>query len=102
MEVENWDIFEDGPLTEAALRKKLEALGYKVTRYNYPPGMYFGPHRHDVDKIDAVLSGFFRITMGGESVVLEPGDYVHVPRGVEHSAEAVGEAPVVSLDAVKK
>lgn len=101
MEIEHWDIFEDGPLTEPALRKKIESLGYKVTRYSYPPGMYFGPHRHEVDKIDAVLSGYFRITMGADSEVLEPGDYVFVPRGVEHSAEAVGESPVVSLDAIK-
>lgn len=102
MQVEHWDIFQDGPLTEQSLRRKLEALGYTVTRYSYPPGMYFGPHRHDVDKIDAVLSGYFRITMGEDSEVLESGDYVFVPRGAEHSAEAMGEAPIVSLDAVKR
>ena len=28
----------DGPLSEAALRAKLEALGYRVARYTYEPG----------------------------------------------------------------
>ena len=49
----------------------------------------------------AVLAGQFRITMGGKSVVLGPGDAVEVPRGAEHSAEVIGDETVVSLDAVE-
>jgi mannose-6-phosphate isomerase-like protein (cupin superfamily) len=60
-----------------------------------------GPHTHAVEKIDAVVSGRFRITMGKDSVILESGDDVIVPLGAEHSAEVVGDLPVVSLDAVK-
>ncbi len=101
MKVESWDTERDGKLTEAALRRKLEAKGYQVTRYVYPPGTYFSPHTHAVDKIDAVLSGRFRITMGEHSVILEAGDAIHVPRGTEHSAEVVGDEDVISLDAVK-
>jgi quercetin dioxygenase-like cupin family protein len=54
-----------------------------------------------VDKIDAVVSGRFRLTLEGESVVLEAGDSIEVPRGAVHSAEVVGDEPVVSLDAVR-
>ena len=101
MDVEYWDSQEDGDLNESRLRRKLEARGYRVSRYVYPPGTYFPPHDHAVDKIDAVLSGKFRMTMSGQSVVLEAGDCLHVPRGAMHSAEVVGEEPVVSLDALK-
>jgi quercetin dioxygenase-like cupin family protein len=92
---------EDSTPTEAALRRKLEQLGYAVTRYFYPEGTYFGPHSHSVDKIDAVVSGTFRITMGGETVVLGPGEYVFVPKGIEHEAEVVGDGAVLSLDGVR-
>jgi quercetin dioxygenase-like cupin family protein len=92
---------EDHAPTEAGLRRKLEQLGYAVTRYAYPAGTYFGPHSHTEDKIDAVVSGAFRITMGGESVVLGPGEYVFVPKGIEHEAEVVGEDAVLSLDGVR-
>ncbi len=102
MRIEHWDIRRDGPLSEEAMRRKLESWGYRVARYAYPPSTFFGPHRHEVDKMDAVLSGRFRITMGETSVVLGPGDAVEVPRGVEHTAEVVGEQGVVSLDAVKQ
>ena len=100
MQVEHWDP-RDGTLTEAALRRKLEARGYRVWCYRYAPGTVFPLHTHDVDKLDAVLSGRFRITMGHDSVVLEAGDLLAVPRGAAHSAEVVGDEAVVSLDAVK-
>ena len=72
-----------------ALRRKLEKRGYHVSLYTYSPGTRFPDHRHDVDKIDAVLSGRFRMKMGGRAVILEAGDCLVVPRGTVHSAEVV-------------
>ncbi len=102
MQVEHWDPQADGELSEAAMRRKLEARGYTVTRYVYPPGTYFPDHSHAVDKIDAVLKGRFRMTLGGRPVVLGPGDCLAVPRGAVHSAQVLGDEAVVSLDAVKE
>jgi quercetin dioxygenase-like cupin family protein len=99
--IEHWDIAQDGPLSETALRTKLEARGYQVTRYIYPPGTVFPPHSHAIDKIDAVMSGQFKMAMQGETVILNAGDCLAVPRGVIHSAEVLGDEPVVSLDAVR-
>ena len=82
-------------------RARLEALGYRVTRYVYPAGTRFPPHSHDVDKTDGVLSGRFRMTLGEESLVLGAGDMLEVPAHARHSAEVVGDDPVVSLDAVR-
>ena len=101
MRLWHWDRETDGMLTERAMRARLEAMGYTVMRYTYPPGIYFAPHAHSVDKIAGVLSGRFRMCMGGRSVVLEAGDMLAVPKGMLHSAEVVGNAPVISLDAVR-
>jgi quercetin dioxygenase-like cupin family protein len=98
LHIERWNDARDGPLGEAGLRAKLERLGYEVTRYVYRPGTRFPEHSHGTDKMDAVVSGRFRITIEGHPVVLEAGDAVAVPRGVVHSAEVVGVEPVVSLD----
>jgi quercetin dioxygenase-like cupin family protein len=92
----------DDPTSERALRRELVARGYRVTRYVYPPGTRFPPHTHGADKIDAVVSGRFRIVLEGRPIVLGPGDSLEVPRGALHSAEVVGDEPVVSLDAVKR
>lgn len=102
MQIEHWDETVDGEISESAMRAKLEALGYRVTRYVYPPGTYFPPHEHAVAKIDGVLSGRFRMSMGSHSLILEAGDMLHVPKGAVHSAEVVGDRPVISLDAIKE
>ena len=99
--VEHWDDGRDGPLTESALRRKLEQRGYRVSRYVYPPGTVFPNHTHGMDKLDAVVSGQFRITLNGHAVVLEAGDCIAVPRGAPHSAAVVGDEDVVSLDATR-
>ena len=99
-EVERWNE-QDGPVSESELRSRLEQRGYAVSRYTYPPGTAFPDHTHAVDKIDAVVSGRFRLVLEGQEVVLGPGDWVAVPRGAVHSAEVVGNESVVSLDAIK-
>jgi quercetin dioxygenase-like cupin family protein len=96
-----WNTSQDGPLSESALRRKLEDAGYRVSRYTYSPGTHFPEHTHDVDKIDAVVSGQFEIVLAGRSFVLGPGDWIEVPRGGRHSATVIGDEPVVSLDAVR-
>ena len=91
----------DGPLSEGGLRAKLESLGYRVAKYVYEPGTVFPDHKHDVDKIDAVVCGRLRLVVRGHMKMLAPGDWVEIPRGTVHSATVIGDEPVVSLDAVK-
>ncbi len=88
-------------MTEPALRARLESLGYRVAKYVYEPGTVFPDHKHDVDKIDAVLSGRFRLVVRGHMTVLGPGEWIEIPRGTTHNAVVIGDEPVVSLDAVK-
>lgn len=102
MAVHRWNETVDGPFSEAALRRKLESAGYLVARYVYPPGTAFPDHVHDVDKIDAVIAGRFRLVVAGHLAVLGPGDWVEVARGVRHSATVIGNEPVVSLDAIRR
>ncbi len=101
MQVEHWDEPRDGPLSEAALREKLEKRGYRVSRHVYAPGTVFPDHTHAIDKIDAVVSGRFRMGTNDGQVVLEAGDCFEVPKGTVHNAAVVGDEPVVSLDATK-
>ena len=101
MRVRHWNDSLDGPLSEAAMRRKLSDAGYIVSRYTYSPGTSFPEHTHAMDKIDAVVSGRFRMVVAGHFVILGPGDWVEVPRGVHHTAAVIGDQPVVSLDAVR-
>ena len=101
MRVRHWNTSVDGLLSETAMRRKLESAGYLVARYVYPPGTAFPEHSHGVDKVDAVVSGRFRMIVAGHFAILGPGAVVGVPRGVHHTAAVVGDEPVVCLDAAK-
>jgi quercetin dioxygenase-like cupin family protein len=101
VQVRRWNGAADGPVTEAALRTRLEALGYAVARHVHPPGTRFPDHAHDADKIDAVVSGRFRLVIGGHTCELGPGDWVEVPRARRHNATVIGDQAVVSLDAIR-
>ena len=102
LNLEQWKPEVEGQLTEKMLRRKLEAKGYSVTRYVYSPGTYFSDHTHGVDKIDAVVAGRFRMTLEKQTVVLEAGDCLLVPKGAIHSAEVVGNDSVINLDAIRR
>ncbi len=101
LEIIHWNNEQHGDLSEATMRNVLQNMGYTVNQYVYPPGTYFPEHNHTVDKIDGVLSGKFKMTMFGKSIILEAGDMLVVPKGVMHSAEVVGNESVVSLDAIR-
>ncbi len=101
MQIEYWNPEQDGQLSEAALQKKLEKLGYPSESYTFPPGTDFPDHSHDVDKMTGIVSGQFRMTIDGETVILKGGDSVYVNRGVVHRAEVIGDEPIVMLDGTK-
>lgn len=101
MPLRRWNATLDGPVSEAAIRAKLDALGYRVARYVYAPGTVFPDHTHGVDKIDTVIAGRFRLVVGGHLAVLGPGDWIEIPRGAVHSAAVMGDDEVVALDAIR-
>lgn len=102
MRIDRWDVRRDGPLTQAALTQKIEALGYDVARRSYPPGTIVvapGEPRH---RLQAVAAGLVKITLNGESAILAAGDLVFVPPGAVRRVEVVGGAPAQCLEAVRR
>ncbi|HEX5473213.1 MAG TPA: cupin domain-containing protein [Vicinamibacterales bacterium] len=102
MRIERWDSRRDGPLTEGALRQKLEARGYLVSIDDWPAGAIVAAQAQAQDRIDAVVSGLLKVTLDDESAVLNAGDLVYVPRGVPRRVEVVGTAPARCLDGVSR
>ena len=90
----------DGPVTEAALRQKVEACGYQVSTFAWPAGTVVAAQAQDRERVDAVVAGILKITLDGESAILTAGDMVYVPRGAVRRVEVVGSFPAHCLDAV--
>ncbi|MDH7515280.1 MAG: cupin domain-containing protein [Bacteroidota bacterium] len=82
-----------------AIKRALKAEGYNIYVYSYPPGMCFPPHSHAYETIHVVLSGSLKITMNDTEHILGPGKRFVVPAHTPHSAEVLGNTPLVCLDA---
>src|SRR4051794_29352589 len=100
MRIDRWDSRRDGPMTESALRHKVETIGYDVSKYAWPAGTVVPPQTQDRERVDAVVTGILRVTLDGESAILTAGDMVYVPRGSVRRVEVVGSATAHCLDAV--
>lgn len=100
MRIERWDPRRDGPVTEAALRHKVETIGYQVCRLAWPGGTVVPNQTQDKERVDAVVTGIVKITLDGESAILTAGDIVFVPRGSIRRVEVVGSTTAHCLDAV--
>jgi quercetin dioxygenase-like cupin family protein len=102
MRIERWDPRRDGPLSEAALRQKLESRGYVAAPRDYPAGAVAAAQPHERERIEAVVSGLLKVTVDGESAILTAGDVVFVPRGAVRRVEVVGPSAVHCLEAVQR
>ncbi len=65
---------------------------------HYAPAAHVGEHDHKVqEQIYYVLDGEGVLTLGGDSHVMRPHDYVYVPPGVRHSFTNTGLMGLVFL-----
>jgi quercetin dioxygenase-like cupin family protein len=100
MRIDHWDSRREGPVTEAALRRKVQACGYEVSSHDWPAGTIVPAETQDCQRVGAVVTGVVKITLDGESAILTAGDIVYVPRGSVRRVEVVGSSPAQCLDAV--
>jgi quercetin dioxygenase-like cupin family protein len=100
MRIERWDPRRDGPVTEAALRQKVQSCGYEVSSFAWPAGTVVPAQANDRERVDAVVAGIVKVTLDGESAILTAGDIVYVPRGAIRRVEVVGSATAHCLDAI--
>jgi len=100
MRIDRWDPRREGAVTEAALRHKVEAIGYEVSSFAWPAGTVVPAQTQDRERLDAVVTGIVKFTLDGESAILTAGDIVYVPRGSVRRVEVVGTATAHCLDAV--
>ena len=99
MRVERWDVRRDGPLTEVALRHKIEALGYEVSPRMFAAGTMAAAQVDPRERLHAVIRGLVKVTLDGESAILAAGDMVFVPRGSMLRVEAIGATGAACFDA---
>ena len=99
MRIDRWDSRRDGPLTEDALRQKLERHGYRVSSHTWAAGTILPAGPQQTDVAHAVASGIVKLTLDGEIAILTSGDVVYMSRGAVRRIEVIGSAPVCCFEA---
>ena len=86
--------------TEDELRRQFQNEGLEPLRWSNEPGDVYATHLHDYHKVVYVVSGsiMFGLPIIGEPTILNAGDRLDLPAGVEHNA-VVGDTGVVCLEA---
>jgi mannose-6-phosphate isomerase-like protein (cupin superfamily) len=67
----------------------------KVVKFE---GEFVWHHHDDEDELFLVVEGRMRMRFRDGDVLVEPGELIVVPRGVEHCPEAVGDCHVVLIE----
>jgi mannose-6-phosphate isomerase-like protein (cupin superfamily) len=101
VKLERWNSESEGDFSPEGLLQKLAVWGYEAEARTLNPGEYHPDRRVQVDTVDAIVKGSLKITLEGESRVLNTGDCLFLPKGVVTSVEVVGKSPVVCLEAIR-
>lgn len=68
----------------------------QLVEYHFPPRKTFPPHKHDDhEQMGYLVSGTMEFTIGGETRLLQAGDYYHAPVGTLHNTRTLDEAAVL-------
>ena len=102
MRVERWYVDRDGALSEVAIQRKVESLGFSVTSRLYPAGRVEFPPVLDQSCVCAVVRGLVKIMIDGEPTYLAPGDIAFVPAGAQRSLEVVGSSAPLCLEGLPR
>ena len=100
--IERWDVPLDGPLSEAALRRKIEALGFEVSARTHPAAVAAIAPPAPRDALTAVVRGLVKLTVEGEQSLLTAGDLAFVAAGAAWRIETIGPAPALCFEAIRR
>ena len=91
---EGTKVWAMGVLVTVKIRAEDTGGAYSVFEDLIPPGAGPVPHTHTrEDETIFVLEGELRAWLGGKQYDVKAGDFVHMPRGVQHYFKNVSEKP---------
>lgn len=96
MAFHDWDNIKPEEVSDLYLRKVAVADTLTVAKIEVKEGSITLPHRHDNEEVIIVLEGLWRFRLPSGDVTLGENQMLTIPRGVEHSSEAL--ADTVALD----
>lgn len=97
MDLCDWDQIEAEEITELYQRKVARGESLTVARIEVKEGAITHPHSHENEEMILVLKGSWRFQLPGGEVTLKADQMLCIPRGVEHSSQALEDTVAIDI-----
>lgn len=92
-----WEQISPDALSPLISRQMVVGRNVMLVRWQFKAGSLVPEHRHPHEQITHMVRGRMRFTLGGESLVIGPGDVVLVPPGTPHSVEVLEDCECLDI-----
>jgi quercetin dioxygenase-like cupin family protein len=97
MPLYHWNEIPLEQLNPSLARQCIHTATMTVARIHLKKGAVVPAHAHANEQVTLLERGRVRFTVGGEPIVLEPGDIMHTPPEVPHGVEALEDSLALDL-----
>lgn len=101
IELNKWNADSDGELSSEMVRKKFHDMGFRCHLQSYDPDTTMGTHASMRDEIHAVIEGQLSIRIEDKQYILDPGDYISLPKGLTRRTMVCGDESVRVIVAIR-
>ncbi|MHC5113990.1 MAG: cupin domain-containing protein [Planctomycetota bacterium] len=101
--VHRWDDLDSDRPMELLSRRRITGVHAMLSEIHLDQGCHVPTHAHENEQFACVISGRMRFGLGAEDgpdrreVTLGPGEVLHVPPLVPHSADALEDSVVLDV-----
>lgn len=97
MDLCDWDQMKAEQITELYQRKVARGESLTVARIEVKEGAITHAHSHENEEMILVLTGSWRFQLPSGEVTLKADQMLCIPRGVEHSSEALEDTVAIDI-----
>ena len=87
-----WSEIASEQINPLVSRQMIHGGTMTLARFELRKGAAVPEHSHHNEQITTVQSGRVRFVCGGQEMILESGESVHIPAHLPHSAEALEDS----------
>ena len=73
------------PVKHNDVASNWKSRGYGCHTFSDPPDRVWNDFVHQTNELVTVVDGQLELTVGNQTVFVQPGDEIFIPRGVTHS-----------------
>jgi quercetin dioxygenase-like cupin family protein len=93
----NWNQVPEVELSPGLTRQMIHTPRMTILRVSFKKGVAAPVHQHVHEQVTMLTSGAMRFDLGGEPVLLHPGDLLPIPSNVPHGAQALEDSILIDV-----